>query len=129
VLNAKFINAHHYGFRRLRIGDHCFIADEALFDLRGGITLEAGVTLSNRVAVVTHINVGYPDHPLQKAYPTKEAAVIVKKGTYIGTGAMLLPGVTIGRGSVVAAGAVVTKNVPAHAVVAGVPARVIKKLR
>ncbi|MBI4065007.1 acyltransferase [Candidatus Gottesmanbacteria bacterium] len=97
-------------------------------DVRGGITLGDQVTLSNGCFIISHINVGFADHPLQKKYPTKEAPVMIKRGAYIGTGAILLPGVTIGAESVVGAGAVVTKNVPDHVVVVGVPARVFKKI-
>ena len=129
VYNVSFANLYHYGFGRLKIGKKCFIADEVLLDMRGGITLEDEVTVSERAAILTHINVGYPDHPLQKYYPTKEAAVVLKKGCYIGTGAIILPGVTIGQMAVVGAGAVVTKDVASKTVVAGVPARVIKKIR
>lgn len=52
--------------------------------------------------------------------------VIIKRNAYIGVGAIILPGVTIGEHAIVAAGSVVTKDVPPHTVVAGVPVRVIK---
>lgn len=122
-------NLYHYGFRNLLIGSRCFVGDEAMLDMRGKIILEDDVTLSNRCNIVTHMNVGYKDHPLQKLYPTKESMVKISKGAYIGTGAIVLPGVTVGRKSVVGAGSVVTKNVPANTVVGGVPAKVIKRLR
>ena len=128
IMNATFVNIHHYGFAKLHIGASCFIADDVLLDVRGGITLEDGVTISNRCSLVTHMNVGYPNHPLQKVYPTKESKLTIKDGAYIGTGAILLPGVTIGRKSVVGAGAVVTKSVPKSVLVAGVPAKIIKRL-
>jgi acetyltransferase-like isoleucine patch superfamily enzyme len=128
ILDASFTNLYHYGFRRLEIGQRCFVGDEVLLDLRGSIRLEDDVTLSNRAAIITHINVGYADHPLQKAYPTVEETVIIEKGAYVGTGAIVLPGVRVGKESVVGAGAVVTRNVPKRVVVAGVPARVIKKI-
>ncbi|MEK7533665.1 MAG: hypothetical protein AAB542_04485, partial [Patescibacteria group bacterium] len=64
----------------------------------------------------------------QRQYPTKESPVIFKRGVYVGTGAIILPGVTIGQYSVVGAGAVVTRSVPPRVTVAGVPARIIKKL-
>jgi acetyltransferase-like isoleucine patch superfamily enzyme len=124
--DVTFANLYHYGFKRLVIGNRCFIGDEVMLDVRGGITLEDNVTLSNRTVIVTHINVGYPDHPLQKVYPTKEAGVIVRSGAYTGTGAMILPGITVGKQAVVGAGAVVTKDVPDKTVVAGVPAIKIK---
>ncbi len=129
IFNVHFDNLYHYGFSKITIGNSCFIGDEVLMDVRGGVTLGDHVTISNRVAICTHINVGYPDHPLQNAYPTRESRVVVKRGAYIGTGAIILPGVIIGTSSVVGAGAVVTKHVSDNTVVAGVPAKVIKKLR
>jgi acetyltransferase-like isoleucine patch superfamily enzyme len=126
--NISFANLYHYGFSRIIIGNKVFVGDEASLDCRGGITIEDNVTVSNRTQIVTHINVGYADHPLQKDYPTQEGRVIMKNGSYIGTGAIILPGITIGREAVVGAGAVVTHDVSARIVVAGVPAKKIKKL-
>lgn len=128
IFDVRFANLYHYGFRKLVIGNRCFLGDEVMLDVRGGVTLEDEVTLSNRTNIVSHINVGYPDHPLQKIYPTKESPVVIKRGAYIGTGAIILPGVTIGRESVIGAGAVVTKSVSARVVVAGVPAHIIRKV-
>lgn len=124
ILNCSFYNAYHYGFSKLVIGNNCFIGDEVLLDLRGKTILEDYTTLSNRVTTVNHINVGYADHPLQKRYPTKESYVIFRRGCFVGTGAIILPGVTVGRESVVGAGAVVTKNVPDKKLVVGIPAKV-----
>lgn len=129
IMNCKFINAYRYGYRKLAIGNRSYIGDDALLDVRGGILLEDYASLGNRVSVITHMNVGFRDHPLQKVYPTSEGRVICKRGSYIATGAILLPNVTIGRESVVAAGAVVRKSVPDHVMVAGVPAKIKKKLR
>jgi acetyltransferase-like isoleucine patch superfamily enzyme len=128
IMDVDFVNAYHYGFGRLAIGDRCFLGDGVMIDLRGGVHMEHDVTVSNRTSIVTHTNVGLNSHPLQKYYPTKESTVVIKAGSYIGTGAIILPGVTVGRESVIGAGAVVTKDVPSKSVVAGVPARVIKKL-
>ncbi len=128
ILRSGVTNGYHYGLSRLLIGRECFLGNGVDLDVRGGIILEDDVTLSNGVALVSHINVGYLNHPLQTAYPTKEARVILKKGCYIGTNASILPGVTVGEYAVVGAGAVVTKNVPKKTVVAGAPARVIKRI-
>ncbi len=128
IFDVRFANLYHYGFTRLKIGNRCFLGDEVMIDVRGGVTLCDDVTVSNRATIVTHINVGYSDHPLQRQYPTKESPVIFKRGVYVGTGAIILPGVTIGQYSVVGAGAVVTRSVPPRVTVAGVPARIIKKL-
>lgn len=128
IMDVDCINVHQHGFSRLIVGNRCFIGDQAMLDIRGGIRLEDDVTVSNRASLVTHINVGFPDHPLQQQYPMKESAVVIKKGAYIATGAIVLPNITIGKESVVAAGSVVTKNVPDHVLVAGVPAVVKKKI-
>lgn len=128
IFDVNFANLYHYGFSKLRIGSRCFLGDQVMLDVRGGITLEDDVTVSNRSTIVSHINVGYTDHPLQSVYPTKETPVRLKLGSYIGTGAIILPGVTVGKSSIVGAGAVVTKDVPERTVVVGVPARVMKKV-
>lgn len=128
IFDVRFANLYHYGFKRLNIGSKCFLGDEVMLDVRGGITLGNEVTVSNRATIVSHINVGYEDHPLQASYPTKEAAVVLKRGAYVGTGAIILPGVTVGEQSVIGAGAVVTKSIPSRVTAVGVPARVIKKL-
>ena len=125
ILNCSFYNAYHYGFSKLTIGNKCFIGDEVMLDLRGRTVLEDYVTLSNRVTLVTHLNVGYKDHPLQKRYPTRESHILFKRGCFVGTGAIILSGVTVGRESVVGAGAVVTKNVIDKKKVVGVPAKPI----
>lgn len=128
IFDVDFSNLYHYGFSRLTIGNRCFLGDGVMLDVKGGITLEDDVTISNRVTIVSHINVGYASHPLQVAYPTKEARVIIKRGAYVGTGAIILPGVVVGKESVVGAGAVVTKNVSEKTVVVGVPAKPVKKV-
>lgn len=128
IFDVRFANLYHYGFSRLVIGNRCFLGDEVMLDVRGGVILGDDVTLSNRVNIVSHINVGYPDHPLQTAYPTREAAVTVERGAYVGTAGTVLSGVTLGRGCVVGAGAVVTKDVAKDTVVVGVPAKILKKV-
>jgi acetyltransferase-like isoleucine patch superfamily enzyme len=127
--DVSFANLYHYGFSRIQIGDRCFIGDEVMIDARGGIDLGNDVTVSNRTNLVTHINVGYVDHPLQKNFPLSELSININHGSYIGTGAMILPGVIIGPNAVVGAGAVVTRDVREFTVVAGVPARMIRKLK
>ncbi|MBI3577137.1 acyltransferase [Candidatus Gottesmanbacteria bacterium] len=128
ILDVDFSNLHHYGFRRMKIGKRCFIGDGALLDTRGGLDFGDDVTLSSRVVLITHTNVGFPNHPLQKVYPPKEGKITIGNGAYLGTAAIVLPGITIGKEAVVGAGAVVTHNVAPRMVVAGVPARVIKKV-
>ena len=83
------------------------------------------MTVSMRVMILTHTDVG--ESPLKNTVlPSSQAPVVIRRGAYIGAGAIILQGVEIGECATVAAGTVVTRNVPAHSVVAGVPARVIR---
>lgn len=108
--------------RFLRLGQRVFINHACSFLDMGGITLEDDVLIGPKVNLVTE------NHPLnpadRKALVCKP--ILVKKNAWIGAGATILPGVTIGENAVVAAGVVVSKDVPANAIVGGVPARFIK---
>ena len=128
LMDVRFFNLHHAGPGGLKIGKDCFLGDETLIDLYDHVTLEDQVTLAQRVTVLTHINVGYKDHPLQKYFPKEVKGVIFKKGCVIGASSTILPGVTIGEASFVAAGSVVTEDVPKNMLVAGVPAKIVRKI-
>ena len=98
----------------LKIGSYCSIASGVRFLCGGDHNLNHLLTF-----------------PVSKRYRGVDEAItkgkiIVEDDVWLGTNALILSGVTIGQGSVVAAGSVVTKNVPAYAIVAGVPAKVIK---
>lgn len=125
VMDARFTNADRRGLPGLSIGAACYVGRGVRFDLADAITLGDQVTLADEVLVVTHTNVGYPDHPLQDAFPPSTGPVTIERGCYLGARALVLPGVTIGAEAFVAAGAVVTRDVPAGAIVRGVPAEVV----
>jgi len=126
--DVRFFNLYRRGIGGLRLGDDCFIGDECLLDLAEEVRLEDQVTLAERVVVLTHTNVGYKDHPLQRLFPAMAAGVSLRRGCFVGASVTLLPGVTIGERSFVAAGSVVTQDVPADCLVAGAPARVVRSL-
>lgn len=129
LMEVKFFNWHHQGLKGLKIGKDCFIGDETLIDLYDKVILEDQVTLAQRVTVLTHLNVGYSDHPLQKFFPKFSRPVTFKKGSVIAAASTILSGITIGEESFVAAGSVVTKDVPSRTLVAGVPAKIIRKIK
>jgi len=126
--DVRFFNLYRRGLSGLVVGAECFVGDECLFDLAEGITLEDQVTLAERVLVLTHTNVGYHDHPLQAHFPALQAPVVMERGCFVRAGVTILPGLRLGRECFVAAGSVVTQDVPARTVVAGVPARPVRTL-
>lgn len=128
IMDARFFNWHHLGLKGLNIGSQCFIGDEALIDLYNKVILEDSVSIAQRVTILTHINVGYKNHPLKQYFPSKSQPVVIKTGSVVGACSTILAGVTIGEKSMIAAGSVVTKDVPHNTLVAGVPAKVIRKL-
>jgi len=129
IYKVSLFNLYRTGLRGLKIGPSCFLADEVMLDLADEIVLENQVTLAVRAMILTHTNVGYKDHPLQKYFPSFTKPVRLERGCFIGAGAIILPGVTVGEKSFVAAGSVVTKDVPPSTLVAGVPAKKIRKIQ
>ena len=108
----------------IEIGRNVFINHDCSFLALGRITIEDDVLIGPKVCLTTE---GHPLAPSErKALHVKP--IVVKRNAWIGAGATILPGVTIGENAVVAAGAVVSKDVLANTVVAGVPAKVIKYL-
>lgn len=109
--------------RFISLGKNVFINHACSFLDIGGITIEDDVQIGPRV------NITSENHPLdpsdRKALIPKP--VVIRRNAWIGAGATILPGVTVGENAVVAAGAVVSRDVPANTVVAGVPAKVIKE--
>lgn len=104
------------------INKDCFLLAKDRIEIGENSTLAYGVT------VLTSANPNGPKNELVKLYPAMTAPVVIGANCWIGANATILPGVTIGDFSVVAAGAVVTKNVPSGVVVAGNPAVIKKRL-
>ena len=90
----------------------------------GGITIEDDVMLGPNVQLITE---NHPINPSERKNLDLKP-ILIQKNAWIGAGAIVLPGVTVGKNSVVAAGSVVTKDVPANTVVGGVPAKFIKNI-
>lgn len=110
----------------LRVGSHTHIGADSLLDLTGNITIGSRVAVSPRCSIITHLNVG--EGILKEKYHPTKANVIIDDDVYIGAGATILHGIKIGKGAIIAAGALVNKDVPDHTMVAGVPAKPVKKL-
>jgi len=115
----------HTNFGRfIQVGKNVFINHACSFLDMGGITIEDNVLIGPKVNLITE------NHPLDPA--DRRALIckpiIVKRNAWIGAAASILPGVTIGENAVVAAGAVVTVDVPDNTVVGGVPAKFIRTI-
>ena len=118
VFTPLYIN---YG-KHINIGKNVFINFDCTFLALGGITIEDDVLIGPKVSLITE------NHPIK---PKERKGLIgkpifIKKNAWIGANATILPGVTIGENAIVAAGAVVSKDVPENTIVGGVPAKFIK---
>ena len=105
---------------RLRIGKNTIIGNDAMLDARRGIKIGDNVSLSMGVWIWT-----LQHDPQDSFYGVEGGPVTIEDYAWISCRVVILPGVTVGRGAVVSAGAVVTSDVPAFTIVGGVPAKVI----
>lgn len=105
--------------KNIRIGENVFINSGCRFQDQGGVEIGDG-TLVGHNAVITTLNHDMAPSRRADMHP---ARVVIGRGVWFGANVTVLPGVTIGDGAVVGAGAVVTKDVPARAIVVGVPAK------
>jgi len=121
---AVFTPLHiNYG-KNTKIGKNVFINFDCVFLDLGGITIEDGVLIAPKVSLLSE---GHPISPTERQ-SLVPGHIHIKKNAWIGAGATILPGVTVGEHAVVAAGAVVSKDVPANTVVGGIPARHLKNI-
>jgi len=109
--------------RNVYIGQELFVLDAGESHL---LTIEDNVSIAPYVIILIHTTPS--PSPLHKLYPKSSLPVTIKKGAWIGAGVTILGGVTVGEYSVIAAGAVVTRDVPPYSVVGGIPAKMIRKI-
>jgi acetyltransferase-like isoleucine patch superfamily enzyme len=109
----------------IRVGCKVFINHGCTLNDIGGIDIGDDVMIGPNVSLITS---GHPVEPGERRRRIVAAPIVIERNVWIGAGAMVLQGVTVGADSVVAAGAVVTRDVPPATLVAGVPARVIREL-
>lgn len=120
-----------FTYRNITIGNDVYIGPHALF-----LCTESQIFIGNKVLFGPHVTIIGGDHRITDVgrfiydvldkHPEDDQDVHIEDDVWIGTNTTLLKGVTVGRGAVVAAGALVTKDVPPYAIVGGVPAKVLK---
>ena len=116
--------AHYVVGKDVYVPNDLLISD--LGERKRNVILGDRVSIGSRVTFVTDSS---PNNSrLIKLFPMNSGVINIKNDVWIGAGVIVLPGVTIGERSVVAAGAVVIKDVPSRSIVAGLPAKVIKKI-
>ncbi len=109
----------------IRVGEDVFINQGCHLSDIGGIEICDQVMIGPKVNLISS---GHPTDPNRRRREVTAAPIVIERNVWIGTGATVLQGVTVGADAVIAAGAVVTKDVPPRTLVAGVPARVVKHL-
>ena len=110
--------------KNIKIGKDVFVNSACCFQDQGGVTLGDGCLVGHNVVFAT---LDHDKRPGRRGDMTA-APIVVGKDVWIGAHATILKGVTIGDGAIVAAGAVVTRDVPPNTIAAGVPARVVKTI-
>ena len=118
VFTPLYIN---YG-KHTKIGKNVFINFDCVFLDLGGITIEDNVLIAPKVSLLSE---GHPVSPSERQ-SLVPGHIHIKKNAWIGAGATILHGVTVGENSIISAGAVVSKDVPVNTIVGGVPAKIIK---
>lgn len=110
--------------KHIKLGKNVFINHACSFLDLGGITIEDDVMIGPRVNITTE------NHPVDpgKRKDLDLKSILIKRNVWIGAGATILPGVTIGENSIVAAGAVVNKDVQDNTIVGGIPAKIIRAI-
>jgi len=120
VFTPLYIN---YG-KHTKIGKNVFINFDCTFLDLGGIIIEDNVLIAPKVSLLSE---GHPLEP-ETRHALVPKPIYIRKNAWIGAGAIILPGVTIGENAVVASGAVVSKDVPDNVIVGGIPAKIIKTI-
>ena len=110
--------------KNIKIGKNVFINAGCKFQDQGGIEIGDGALIGHGVVLAT-LNHDFAPENRSTLHPS---AIKIGKNVWIGSNATVLPGVSIGDGAIVAAGAVVTRDIPAKTIAAGVPAKVIRKI-
>lgn len=122
----------YFHYQNISLGDDVYIGPRAMF-----VSSESTITIGDKVMFGPGVTITTGDHNYgepgifikdnHKKLKDNDQPVVIGDDAWIGSNAIILKGITIGRGAIVAAGGLVTKDVPAYTIVAGAPARVVKQ--
>ena len=126
IAGALTITGGRRASSNVHIGSRCFVNIGCVLDASARIEIGDGVAIGQHVLFTTNSHAS--GHPLRRAGALVAEPIRIGHGAWIAARAVLLPGVTVGDGAIVTAGAVVTRSIPAHTMAGGVPARPIKEL-
>ncbi len=117
-------------YRGVKIGKNCHFSPYVFIDLMHPelITIEDNVTISSNSMIFAHVNPTTNEFLKNHGYPRTMKPVTIKNGAVISVGCIIISGVTVGKNSIVGAGSVVSQDIPDYCVVAGNPARIVKKI-
>lgn len=120
--NVRILN-NRLDRNQIQIGNHCVINPDCLLDGRmGKIIIKDNVDIARGTWIFTIEHDPHSDY-----HATKHGDVVIEEDVWVASRVTILPGVRIGRGSVIACGAVVTKDIPPMSIAGGIPAKVIGK--
>jgi UDP-2-acetamido-3-amino-2,3-dideoxy-glucuronate N-acetyltransferase len=124
--------------KNAQIGDncnicsHCFIENDVVIGnnvtVKNGVYLWDGVSIENNVFIGPNVTFTNDKYPRSKKHPTSFQKTILKQGSSIGAGSVILGGISIGENTMIAAGSVVTKDIPDNELWMGSPAKFIRKI-
>lgn len=113
------------GGNEIRVGRNVFVNQNCTFYDLGGLDIADDVMIGPNVSILT---AGHPLDPSERRAATIGKPIVIERNVWIAAGATILGGITVGENSVVAAGSVVTRDVPPNTLVGGNPARVIRSI-
>ncbi len=116
--------------RGVKIGNNCHIAPYVQIDwlYPDQISIGDNVAIGSNTMIFAHINIGTNEFLKKEKYPRRVMPIEIKSGAWINPGCIITAGITIGENSIVSVGSVVVNDVPDYCIVAGNPARVVKKI-
>jgi maltose O-acetyltransferase len=126
ILGPLYLGGNEGATSRLHIGARCMLNTPLFIDLNDHVRMGDGVNIGHHTTLITSSHVIGDSQ--RRAGLLTTAPITIEDGAWLGARVTVLPGVTIGKGAVIGAGALVTKDIPPNVLAGGVPARVIKPL-